>query len=172
MRTPLLLLALVAALAACDPPREARDEPRAPPAPPCNLVEPDLARLVAVTDPIAGAAAVADLRGGRIAPGTYDLVSATRVGQPTGWQGVSTVAIEVAETDAGEVTFNWAGVRNGQSDRWTATFAEAPEPSLTFTCGRIGHVGAVFAMAGDQLSLRLPDGANGALDLVFVKRAA
>lgn len=166
----LILIALAFTLAACDPPREARDRPKGPQPPPCNLVEPDLARVVMVQDPVAAAAAVADLRGGPIAPGTYDLTSATRVGQPTGWPGASTVAIEVAETQSGEVTFNWAGIRDGQSDRWTATFTETPEPSLTFTCGRIGHIGAAYAMSGANLQLRLPDGANGSLDLVFEPR--
>lgn len=171
MRSPLILIALTLALAACDPPREARDQPKGPQPPPCNLVQPDLARAVSVEDAPAAAAAVADLRGGPIAPGTYDLVRATRIGQPTGWQGMSTIALEVSESEAGEVTFDWAGIRDGQIDRWTADFSETPEPLLTFTCGRIGHIGAIYAMSGETLNLRLPDGANGSLDLVFERRS-
>jgi hypothetical protein len=170
----LILLSLVAALAACGQPRQETPTEADAPAPTpavvaCNQVAPDAGKMVSVQDPLAAAAAVADLRGGRIAPGTYDLVSATRVGQPTGWPGQNAVALQVDEAQSGEVTFNWASTR--ADDRWTATFAEAPAPSLTFTCGRMGTVGADFAVAGTNLQLRLPDGASGSLDLTFAPRS-
>lgn len=168
-----LTFVLAATLLACSPPTQQSPSEAPAPTPPavvaCNDVAPDLARAVSVQDSTV-AVAVADLRGGAIAPATYDLVSATRVGQPTGWSGGNAVALRVDESAAGEVTFNWAGARAGQTDRWTASFAETPEPGLTFTCGRTGHVETAFNAAGGQLNLRLPDGANGSLDLVFARR--
>ncbi len=64
-----------------------------------------------------------------IAPGTYDLVSATRIGGATGWNGTRAVSLAVSEDQSGGVTFNWAGAEaGGETDRWTATFTEAPQP--------------------------------------------
>lgn len=174
MRKVLVSAAIAAIAAACSPP--AQREPAEPAPPPaaeaCNTVAPDAARQIGVEDEAATAAAAADLRGGRIAPGVYDLVRAMRIGQATGWQGTRAVALEVAEGASGGVTFNWAGAApNGEVDRWTATFAEAPQQRLTYTCGRIGEVDAGFSAESDTLQLRLPDGANGSLLLSFQRRA-
>lgn len=161
-----------AMLAACSPPAEAPDAAPAP-APQtmaCNTVEPNLARQVSVHDPIVAIAGAADLRGGAIAPGTYDLSSATRVNRATGWQGARAVALQVDEADNGAVTFNWAGAGAGAVDRWTATFTDTPHVRLTYTCGRMGAVDADYAVEGSQLRLRIPDGADGALELVFERR--
>lgn len=177
MRT-LVLISTVATLLACSPPaeRDAAESPAPPPEAPtaaaaCNNVAPDMTRLVQVQDPLAAVAAAPDLRGGSIAPGDYDLTSATRVDAATGWSGARAVALTVTEAPDGVVTFNWAGAAaNGETDRWTANFAETPQVRLTYTCGRIGEVDAAFAAQGEELRLRLPDGANGALDLVFDRR--
>jgi hypothetical protein len=174
MRKVLVSVAVGALAAACSPP--AQREPAEPAPPPavesCNTVAPDAARQIGVEDETATAAAAADLRGGRIAPGVYDLVRAMRIGQATGWQGTRAVALEVAENASGGVTFNWAGAGpGGEVDRWTATFTEAPQPRLSYTCGRIGDVDAGFSAEGDALQLRLPDGANGSLLLSFQRRA-
>jgi hypothetical protein len=174
MRKVFLSVAVAALLAACSPP--ASQDTTEAPAPPtviaCNTVAPDNARQVAVGEEIVTAAAASDLRGGAITPGAYDLTSATRVGSPTGWNGTRAVALDVSEDASGGVTFNWAGAPpQGEVDRWTATFLEAPTPSLTFTCGRMGTVDADFSAQGNALQLRLPDGANGSLLLTFARRA-
>jgi hypothetical protein len=112
------------------------------------------------------------LRGGAIAPGVYDLVSATRIGAATGWSGALAVALDVSESETGAVTFNWSSLApDGASDTWTATLTEAPQPRLAYTCGRIGEVGAEFEAEADTLELRLQDGAGGRLALVFQRRA-
>src|SRR5687767_12174252 len=110
MRNFLWSAACAALLVACSPPAQ---RPEAPPEQPavaaCNSVAPDAARQVRVEEAAAGVEAAADLRGGAIAPGTYDLISARRVGAATGWDGTRAVALEVSESAAGAVTFNWAG---------------------------------------------------------------
>jgi hypothetical protein len=174
MRKFLVSVAVTAMLAACSPP--AQDTAETPEPPPamvaCNDVAPDAARQVAVGAEVVTAAAAADLRGGAIAPGTYDLDSATRVGSPTGWSGTRAVALDVSEASPGMVTFNWAGAApGGPVDSWTAAFTETPQPHMTFSCGRIGDADVDFAAQGNTLQLRLPDGANGALLLTFEKRA-
>lgn len=174
MRKLLLSAAVAAMLTACSPPTSQNTE--APTPPPitvaaCNTVAPNSARQVAIGEEIVTAAAASDLRGGAITPGAYDLASATRVGSPTGWSGTRAVALDVTEDATGVVSFNWAGAPpQGEVDRWTATFLEAPTPTITFTCGRIGTIDADFAAQGDALQLRLPDGANGALLLNFERR--
>jgi hypothetical protein len=94
-----------------------------------------------------------------------------RVGGATGWSGTRAVALQVTEDEAGVVTFNWAGATtDAVNDRWTATFTEAPQPRMTYTCGRAGEVPAEFAAQGDALQLRLQDGASGQLALDFRRR--
>jgi hypothetical protein len=133
-------------------------------------VTPDAARQVTIEDELAIAAAASDLRGGRIAPGVYDLTRAVRIGEATGWSGTRSVALDVAENPAGGVTFNWAGLADGALDTWTANFTETPTPRLSYTCGRIGDVDAEFTAASETLQLRLQDGANGRLQLDFQRR--
>jgi hypothetical protein len=165
-------LAAAAALAACQP---ASEQKQTPPAPQpqvaaCNDVAPDAARQVAVQDPVA-TAAMADLRGGPISPGTYDLTSATRVGGATGWSGTRAVALEASESDNG-VVINWAATdAEGERDTLSASLSDSPNIRLTYSCGRIGEVEAAFTAGARALTLRLADGANGALLLVFQKRA-
>lgn len=175
MRAVLLTTAFVALLAACSPPAQQAERPEAPPEPAtiaCNDVTPDASRQVAVREEAATASAAADLRGGSIAPGVYDLVSAMRVGAATGWSGTRAVALAVSEDQSGGVTFNWAGAEpGGATDRWTATFTEAPQPRLAYTCGRIGEIAADFAAQGGALELRLQDGAQGQLALAFQRRS-
>jgi hypothetical protein len=175
MRAFLLTTAFVALLAACSPPAQQTERPDTPPGPTtvaCNDVTPDVARQIAVGEEVVTAAAAADLRGGSIAPGTYDLTSASRIGSATGWSGTRAVALEVGEGDNGSVTFNWAGAETGgATDRWTATFTEAPQPRLAYTCGRIGEVAADFAAESNVLQLRLQDGAGGQLALQFQRRS-
>lgn len=174
MRKFLMSVAVVAMLAACSPPapQDTTEAPTPPTVVACNTVAPDGARQVSIGEEVVTAAAAADLRGGSIAPGTYDLASATRVGSPTGWTGTRAVAIEVSEASSGAVTFNWAGAPpQGDVDRWTATFTDTPTPRIAFTCGRMGEVDADFAVEGTGLQLRLPDGAQGSLLLNFTKRA-
>lgn len=172
MRRLLVSAAVVSVLAACTPPAQ---RPEAPPDQPpavvaCNTVTPDAARQVAVEDAAAVAEAAAELRGGAIAPGVYDLVSAARIGTATGWSGTRAVALEVSESEAG-VTFNWASAApGGEVDRWTAAFTDTPQPRLSYSCGRMGEVGAEFATQPDRLELRLPDGGEGRLALTFQRR--
>jgi hypothetical protein len=112
------------------------------------------------------------LRGGRIAPGVYDLTQAVSVGSPRGWEGSRAVALEVSEASDGAVTFNWAGAAAGRAlDTWTAVFKEQPAPTLTYSCGRMGEVPIEFATQGDTLQLKLQDGAGGQLALTFQRRA-
>lgn len=176
MRRFLLTTAIVALLGACTPPSsQQQDRPDTPPGPQtvaCNDVAPDAARQVAVGEEQVAAAAAADLRGGSITPGTYDLTRATRVGAATGWSGTRAVALQVSEDQSGAVTFNWAGSpTSGETDRWTATFTEAPQARLAYTCGRAGEVPAEFAAQSNTLQLRLQDGASGQLALEFQRRS-
>lgn len=167
--------ALLVATAACSPPQQNKAE--APPAPApqeiaCNAVTPDVAKQIGVTDAPAAAAA-ADLRGGSISPGLYDLASAQRIGAATGWDGTRAVALEITEdTATGAVTLNWAGTTATSAvDRWTATLSEAPQQArLNYTCGRVGEVDADFVAAERALELRIADGANGSLQLAFLRR--
>ena len=175
MRSLFVTAALTALVIACSPPtqREAEAPPsESPQVQACNDVAPDMGRLVRVEEELAVAAA-ADLRGGAIAPGLYDLTRAMRVGQAPGWQGERAVALSVAEDAAGVVAFNWASTPSGggETDRWTATFSDAGEhPTLSYTCGRMGSVAAEFTAEPNALTLRLPDGANGSLQLDFARR--
>lgn len=175
MRALLITAALVTVLAACTPPAQQTERPDTPPGPTtiaCNDVAPNAARQITVNDEVVTAAAASDLRGGSIAPGTYDLVSAMRVGSATGWTGTRAVALAVSEDQAGAVTFNWAGAApGGEADRWTATFTEAPQPRVAYTCGRVGEVAADFAAQNNVLQLRLQDGAGGQLALEFQRRS-
>lgn len=173
MRSLMFTTAALALLAACTPPAERPDAP--PSQPPgvvaCNDVAPDARRQVGVQDALATTAAATELRGGSITPGVYDLTSATRIGQATGWTGTRAVALAVSEDASGAVTFNWAGAApGGEIDRWTASFTEAPQASLTYTCGRMGQVNVAFAAPADALELRIPDGAGGSLELTFQRR--
>ncbi|MBY0565546.1 MAG: hypothetical protein K2P58_15360 [Hyphomonadaceae bacterium] len=170
--------ATLALLVACSPPsgNSGGATPEPPASPPavaaCNTVTPDLARQVSVREESAVAVAASDLRGGQIAPGLYDLTSATRIGAATGWTGARAVALDVSEAQTGEVFFNWAGAAAGsEMDRWTARFFEAPEPRIAFTCGRIGEAPTQFSVDGATLQLQLQDGAGGQLHLTFQRRA-
>lgn len=172
MRTIVLISAAAAVLIGCSPPAQ---RPETPPEQPsvaaCNSVTPDAARQVRVEEAEAVAGAAADLRGGAIVPGTYDLVSARRIGAATGWDGTRAVALEVSESAAGGVTFNWAGAGpDGAVDSWTASFTDTPQPRLSYSCGRVGEVAAEFAAQADALTLRLQDGAGGQLALEFRRR--
>ena len=90
-----------------------------------------------------------------------------------GWRpSTRAVALEVSEGQSGSVTFDWAGAETGgATDRWTATFTEAPQPRLAYTCGRVGQVAADFAAQNNALQLRLQDGAGGQLALQFQRRS-
>lgn len=176
MRSLFMATALALVLVACSPPapqRQSEPQPAPPPAEmACNALSPDAARQVRVEEPLSGAA-LADLRGGSITPGLYDLASARRAGSATGWQGTRAVALEVSEAPSGVVTLNWASAdpSNGYTDRWTATLTDTPQTRLSYSCGRIGEVEASFAADDTTLRLRLPDGGGGALDLEFAKRS-
>ena len=165
-------LLLAAALAACSPPQQRDDETPAPPPPAvvaCNTLSPDLTRLVQVQEGDAVSTPAAELRGGSIAPGTYDLTSAVRVGSATGWRGGRAVVLGVSEGDDG-VVLNWAGAAPGQAvDSWTATLHESPM-RLSYTCGRVGDVEAAFRAESNVLDLRIQDGASGALSMSFARR--
>jgi hypothetical protein len=176
MRTLFASVTLAALLAACSPPAQREAEAPSEPVPQvqaCNDVAPDLSRMVGIASEQAVASAASDLRGGAIAPGVYDLTRAVRVGQATGWQGERAVALEVSEDAAGVVTFNWAGAAaGGEVDRWTAAFNDSgAHPIITYTCGRIGDVAAEFTAQQNALTLRVPDGANGSLQLEFQRRS-
>jgi hypothetical protein len=175
MRKFFVSAAVAALVAACSPPAS-QDTAERPDEPPtvaaCNDIAPNAARQVTVGDEVVTAAAAADLRGGSIAPGTYDLASATRVGSPTGWSGTRAVSLGVSEEVNGGVIVNWSGAPpSGERDTWTASFTEAPQPHITFTCGRIGGADIDFAVEGNALQLRMPDGANGSLALNFERRS-
>lgn len=174
MRRLLFSTALAAVLMACTPPSQQTTDAPDTPAPQvqaCNTITPDNARMVRIEEAQAVAAAAADLPGGPITPGLYDLTRAVRIGQATGWQDARAVALEVSESGGG-VTFQWAGApASGEVDRWTATFTDTPSPRLSYTCGRIGDVSPDFTANGNALQLRIPDGANGSLLLDFARRA-
>lgn len=167
-----LSLVLFLSLAACSPPSPQR--PETPPSPPpavvtCNNLSPDLSRLVQVQEGDATSTLAAELRGGAITPGTYDLTGAVRIGGATGWRGARAVALGVSESDDG-VVLNWAGAASGQPiDSWTATLHETPM-RLSYTCGRVGEVAASFSAQADVLQLRIQDGASGALNMTFARR--
>lgn len=172
-----LSAACAALLMACSPPAGRESETpssrQTPQLQACNAVAPDVSRMVRVSEEDAVAAAASELRGGAIAPGVYDLTRAVRIGQATGWQGERAVALEVSEGAEGAVTFNWAGAApNGELDTWTARFSDAGEhPIMSYTCGRIGDVPVEFTAQQNGLALRVPDGANGTLQLDFVRRS-
>lgn len=174
MRAFLFTTTIVVLLAACSPPAPQQDRPESAPGPQvvaCNDVVPDASRQIGVAEAVAAAAAAADLRGGEITPGTYDLVRAVRIGAATGWEDTQAVALEVSEEPSGAVTFNWAAAPpDAPIDRWTASFTETPQPRVTYTCGRMGEVPAQFATAQTSLQLRLPDGAGGQLSMDFERR--
>lgn len=176
MRTLFLSAAFAALLIACSPPAQREAEAPSEPAAQvqaCNEVAPDLSRMVGIASEESVAEAASDLRGGAIAPGVYDLTRAVRVGRATGWQGARAVALEVSEDAGGAVTFNWAGAApSGDVDRWTASFNDSGEhPIITYTCGRMGDVAAEFTAQPNALTLRVPDGANGSLNLDFQRRS-
>jgi hypothetical protein len=177
MRPFLVSAALAGLLIGCSPPAQHQtDEPSSDTAPQvqaCNDVSPDLSHMVQIESAPAIATAAGDLRGGAVAPGLYDLTRAVRMGQATGWQGERAVALDVSEAESGAVTFNWAGApAQGEVDRWTATCNTSGEhPILSYTCGRIGDVAAEFTAQQSALTLRLPDGANGSLELDFQRRS-
>jgi hypothetical protein len=168
-----MFVAVAVMLASCSPPANqapARPSPRLNIA--CNDLAPNPAGAVALDGEIAAAIAVADLRGGRIAPGIYDLVSGARIGMAAGWEGARAVAIEVREDESGTM-FNWANAApDGAVERWTAGFIDAPTPHLTYVCGRSGGADIAFTAEGAGLRLQLPeDGGAGSLYLVFLRRA-
>jgi len=175
MRPSILSATFVVILVACSPPAQQIDEPSREPQPQvqaCNDITPSLSRLVRIEEQQAVAAAASDLRGGALEPGLYDLTRAVRIGQATGWQGARAVALDLREDTSGAVTFNWAGAEaSGEIDRWTATFNDSGEhPILSYTCGRIGDVAVEFTAQSNALTLRVPDGANGSLQLEFQRR--
>lgn len=168
--------AVAALLAACSPPSNTKQgeapTPDTPIVAACNQVVPDLTQVVTLGDDVAVASSVADLRGGRVAPGTYDLISGGRLGGAAGWQGGRAVALEVSESEAGTM-FNWASAPSGGGDaeRWTAGFIDAPQGHLTFTCGRSGGADVDFTAEANGLRLQVPeDGGTGSLYLVFSRR--
>jgi len=178
MRPLLLSAAFAALLLACSPPaeREAQTQqtPQTPQVQACNNVAPNMGRLVRIEEQMAVAAAASDLRGGAIAPGVYDLTRAVRIGEATGWRGERAVALEVTEGVDGGTTFDWASTPSGsgETDRWTATFNDSgAHPTISYTCGRMGDVAAEFTAQRDALTLRIPDGANGSLQLEFARRS-
>lgn len=165
----LISLIAAAALAACSPPSAQSPETPPPQIAACNAVAPDLTKLVRVQDE-AAVTMLADLRGGRVAPGTYDLTTAVRIGEATGWSGERAVTLEVTESGDG-VVFNWAGAAaGGETDTWTANFTDTPQVQLTYTCGRMGTVDAAFTAAPDAFDIRITDGAAGSLYLTFQRR--
>lgn len=175
MRTPLLAAVAALALVACQPPASETPAPQPQTPQPeitaCNDVAPDVTRMVAVSDPVA-AAASGGLRGGPIEQGTYDLITATRIGNATGWTGERAASLNVTEDANGAVTFNWASVGpNGATpDRWTASFTDTPVTRITYTCGRTGSVAGEFGVDDSSLRLRLPDGGAGQLELALQRR--
>jgi hypothetical protein len=176
MRSLFASAAWAALLVACSPPAQREAEApsgSAPQVQACNDLAPNVSRMVGIEAEQAVASAASDLRGGILSPGTYDLTRAVRIGQATGWQGERAVALEVSEDGSGVVTFNWAGAApGGEVDTWTAEFTDvAQQGQLTYTCGRIGQVLAGFATSANTLQLRLPDGANGSLQLDFTRRS-
>jgi hypothetical protein len=174
MRRLFLTAALAALVIACSPHAPKTEAPPEPPAlPACNELTPNLSRMIFVEQPTEVATLANELRGGAVAPGTYDLMRAVRFEQATGWQGGRAVVLDVAENNAGVVTFNWAGAAGAtEVDRWTATFSDTqPQARISYTCGRMGDVDATFAADADKLQLRIPDGANGSLQLDFQRRS-
>lgn len=176
MRPLVVPAAFAALMTACSPPTQSgADRPSSGPAAAvqaCHELAPDLTRLVRIEEQMAVSAAASDLRGGAITPGRYDLSRAVRIGAATGWQGERAVTLGVSEDEQGVVTLDWAGAEpGGDVDRWSATLSgAAPQARLTYTCGRMGAVDGAFAATGTALQLRLPDGANGALQLDFQRR--
>ncbi len=172
MRVIIALSAFTTVLGACSPPPERPAEPPAAPPPAaivCNELQPDASKQVRIEDELAVAAA--DLRGGEIAPGVYDLARAVRVNAATGWSGARAAVLEVSEAADGAVTFNWASAAGDAArDSWTADFSESPQPRLTYTCGRFGAIDAAFTAEPGALTLRLQDGADGQLLLSFERR--
>lgn len=173
----MLFAATAALLAACSPPsndstNNGTPAPGAPTVTACNDVVPDTTQSVTLGDDVAVASAVADLRGGRVAPGIYDLVSGGRLGGATGWSGGRAVALNVSELEAGTI-FNWASAApSGDVERWTAGFIDAPSGHLTYTCGRVGGADVDFTAEANGLRLQLPEvSGTGSLYLVFAKRS-
>lgn len=174
-----LLLAAAATLVACSPP-SSTDAPtsEAPstetPAPlACNDVAPNTAQAVTLQGDVAVAAAVADLRGGRVTPGLYDLASGNRIGAATGWQGARAVSLQVIEEETGTI-FNYASAApsGAETERWTAGFIDSPTPHLTYTCGKSGGADVAFTAEANGLQIRIPEESGaGSLYLVFVRRA-
>lgn len=173
----MLLAAAAATLAACTPPTPQSTTTAtttAPPAPTpvaCNSLAPDLSKPVRLTPPPVAVAALPDLPGGPIRPGTYDLTAGNVLDGAPEWTMDRFVALDVSESDDG-VVFNWVSTtREGDTQRWTATFHEGPPAQLSFTCGRQGDI-AVHGEATDaRLTLRMPDpSGSGADNLVFAKR--
>lgn len=174
----ILLLAAVA-LAACQPPSDNNTPP--PGTTPtnvvtaCNDVAPDATRQVQLqTQPLAAAALAEGLDGGPISPGTYDLASGSVADGAPVWASPHAVALAVSE-NAGAVTFNYAAAPSAGGDvqRWTASFAEGPSATLTFSCGRTGASTITFEAQGANLRLMIPDASGtGSIYYVFARRTA
>src|SRR5690606_37276853 len=98
MRKLILTAALAALIGACSPPApQSNTDGEAPPPvlEACNTVSPDSDRQVRVEEELAVASAAADLRGGAIAPGVYDLVRAVRIESARGWSDTRAAALQV-----------------------------------------------------------------------------
>lgn len=170
----LILFAAAAALAACTPPSQTTSvettEPTTTVQTACNTLTPDPTKRVQLTQDNA-AAALADLAGGPITPGAYDLANGSVGAGASAWPMPRAVALDVAETANGTV-FNYAS-DDPADPRWTATLREGPPSAIEYTCGRIGNAEITFAATPTQLRLRMP-GSNGEgfTTLVFAKRSA
>ncbi|WP_395645835.1 hypothetical protein [Terricaulis sp.] len=175
----LLLLAAVA-LAACQPPADKNAPPPATTSTPtsvvaaCNDVAPDATKQVQLqTQPLAAAALAEGLDGGPVSPGVYDLTAGNVADGAPMWASPRAVALAVTES-GGAVTFNYAAApAAGDTERWTASFADGPPATLTFSCGRTGATPVTFEAQGANLRLVIPDASGvGSVYYTFARRSA
>ena len=168
----LFVTTALAALAACAPPASQATHTSATStrrAAVCNRVSPDLTKLVLLGErPLA--LAHAELLGGPLAPGVYDLSGGYVSGGAPSWRVTRAAALEVVETGVGE-RLNYASMSNNVLERWSATFHEGPPTTIDYTCGHSGRQVVTFQAQAQQLQLRVPDPSGvGEQTLIFTRR--
>jgi hypothetical protein len=166
-----VLVASVAALAACGPTTLTNDATEAPiAAEACNSVEPNMAVPAQMRGNATPSANLPALTGGAMQSGLYDLASGEQFDAAPSWEDARHISVLVTDTHEG-TTLDWAERSNDSTVRWTARLETEPT-ALNFTCGRSGTVPITYASGNGELHLRVPDpSGTGMLGMVFVQRA-
>ena len=108
----------------------------------CNQVTPNLSIAAMMRGDTVPASAMPPLKGGRIAPGLYDLASGEQLDGAPSWEDTRYVSLSVRDSSTGTV-LEWgqlAGSDGKTRSEWTALLRKGPPASLAVSCGRSGTV--------------------------------